>query len=133
MPLSKKKKKSELMILKRKKKLLKKPKDCFIFLPNATLICSLVMVVEFRCENDVSCVMDLLGQKAELSACCETRLSFQVEPPRTTVREGVRFALSNSFHYLDNPTGTQICSLENSKKKILFEIPQDETEIGWCV
>ena len=61
------------MILKRKKKLLKKTQKLliisFIFLqskhkkigpPNATLICSLVMVVEFRCENDVSCVMDLL-------------------------------------------------------------------------
>ena len=49
------------------------------------------------------------------------------------MQEGVRSALSHSFHYLDDPTGTQICLPECSKKQILFKIPHDEAEIGWCV
>ena len=49
------------------------------------------------------------------------------------MQEGVRSDLSHSFHYLDDPTGTQICLPECSKKQILFEIPHDEAEIGWCV
>ena len=134
------------MILKRKKKLLKKTQKfliiSFIFLqskhkkidpPNATLICSLVMVVEFRCENDVSCVMDLLGQKAELSGSCETRLKYLGSATTYNGAGRGQICSLSQFSPLRRPHWNSDMLAKELEKANSLEIPQDEAEIGWCV